>query len=86
MLSEIIEVKCAQGLHMRPAAQLAGEMMKFSSRVTLRTDNKSVDAKSILSIMAAGIKRGCIVTVECSGSDEQQALDSARAIITSEDG
>ena len=77
-------VKCAVGLHLRPAGVFANEMLKFSSEVTIVFGDKRVNAKSLLSIMTACIKCGSDITVECSGEDEQEALQRAQKLITEE--
>ena len=48
------------------------------------TGEKRIVAKSVLNVMAAGIKSGTEITLICDGPDEKEALETvARAI---EDG
>ena len=84
MISKSMTVKCAVGLHLRPAGVFANEMMKFSSEVTIVFGDKRVNAKSLLSIMAACIKCGSEITVECAGEDEQAAMQRAEQLIAEE--
>lgn len=74
MVSKQIMITNPMGLHMRPAGVFANAMMKFDSEVTLVAGGKTVNAKSIMSLMAAGIKCGAQVEVQCSGPDEEAAL------------
>ncbi len=85
MVKENIRVELREGLHMRPAGLLAAEMNKYQSRVTLIYGNKEIDAKSILCIMAAAIKYGEEITVECDGEDELSALGAAERLMTCRD-
>lgn len=74
MVSKQITITNPMGLHMRPAGVFANAMMKFDSEVMLVAGGKTVNAKSIMSLMAAGIKCGAQVEVQCSGPDEEAAL------------
>ncbi len=75
MVSKKITVKNEQGLHMRPAGVLVGEMGKFRSDVKINFNGNEYDGKSIMNVMAACIKCGSEITVSCEGEDEQEALD-----------
>ena len=56
MVSQKIMIKNASGLHARPAGVLAKEAGKCKSDVTMVVGDRTVTVKSILNIMAAGIK------------------------------
>ncbi len=84
MVSKTMTVKCAVGLHLRPAGVFANEMQKFDSEVIIVFGDKRANGKSLLSIMAACIKCGSEITVECTGDDEQQALRRAEEIVAEE--
>ena len=78
MVTKAVTVKNAQGLHMRPAGILAGEMKKFAGcTVMLKTAEKSAKASAVMQIMAAGIKCGTTVEITADGENEQAALDKA---------
>lgn len=74
MLSKKLTVINPSGLHLRPAGVLSQTAMKFKSDVTIQSGNKTIAAKSVLNIMAAGIKCGTEVELICSGPDEEEAL------------
>ena len=83
MVSKTVKIVNAQGLHMRPAGMFAKEMTKFESDIFLDVKGKKINAKSVMHIIAACIKCGTELTVECSGSDEQEALNQAVSLIES---
>lgn len=83
MVSKTVKIVNEQGLHMRPAGVFAKEMTKFSSSVTLDAAGKKINAKSVMLIIAACIKCGAEVTVECDGADENEALAKAVELIES---
>ncbi len=83
MVSQKVTVVNEQGLHMRPAGVFAKEMTKFKSQVTLVIDGKRINAKSVMLIIAACIKCGTEMTIECEGEDETEALVRAVELVES---
>ena len=83
MVSKVVKVVSAEGLHMRPANTFVTEMSKFSSEVDIVFGGKRINGKSIMNIMAGCIKCGSEITVECSGADENEMLKKAEELITS---
>lgn len=74
MVSEMITITNKSGIHARPASELAKVAMKCSSNVIIRVGDREVNPKSILNLMAAAIKNGTQVLVECSGESEKEDL------------
>lgn len=68
---------------MRPANIFVTAMTKYSSKISLIANNKKIDGKSIMNIMASCIKSGNEITIECDGDDEQAMLEEAVSIIDS---
>lgn len=67
-------IQDAQGLHMRPAGQLAREAAACGCDITIeKAESSAADAKSVFSIMRLGVRSGEEVTVRCSGRDEEAA-------------
>lgn len=83
MVSKSLKIVNSQGFHMRPASAFAAAMAKYSSDVKLQVNNTDVNGKSVMHIIAAGIKFGTEITVVCDGADEQAALDEAAGMIES---
>lgn len=83
MISRAVKITNEMGFHMRPAKQFVDAMTKYSSDINLIVNNKKINGKSIMNIMAAAIKCATELTVECDGSDEQAMLDEAVAMIES---
>ena len=84
MVSKEFTLKNKMGFHMRPANVFVTEMTKFSSDVNIIFNGKTINGKSIMNIMAACIKCGSTITVECNGADENEMLNAASTLI--EDG
>lgn len=83
MVSTKTTITNPMGMHMRPAGMFANAMMKFDSDVNLVAGGKTVNAKSIMNLIAACIKCGTEVEVQCSGPDEEAALLEAVRLIES---
>lgn len=78
MVTKTVEVINSQGMHMRPAGELAKEMKKFEDcTVMLKCGDKTAKAIAVMQIMAAGIKCGSKVEITAEGKNEQAALDKA---------
>ena len=74
MVSKVVTVVNAEGMHMRPAgiiAKLAKEHP--DSEVIMKANGKDIKAKAVMQIMAAGIKKGTEVELVVTGGDEQAA-------------
>lgn len=83
MVSKTFTIKNKMGFHMRPANVFVTEMTKYASDVEIEMSGKKINGKSIMNIMAACIKCGSEITVECSGTDEEAALAEATQLIES---
>ena len=74
MVSKEVTVVNPTGLHLRPAGYLSQTALRFKSDITIEYKEKIIVAKSVLNVMAAGIKCGTKVKVICDGLDEDEAL------------
>ena len=76
MLSRKITIKNPSGLHLRPAGVLSQTAMKFKSDIIIEYGEKKIVAKSVLNVMAAGIKAGTEVNLIFDGEDEEEAMNT----------
>lgn len=75
MVTQTITIKNPEGLHARPATEIAKSAMQYTSTVELDVKGNKYNAKSVLNIMSAGIKNSTEITVICDGVDEDKALE-----------
>jgi phosphotransferase system HPr (HPr) family protein len=68
-------------LHARPAGEFVRTAMQFSASIWIALDEREVDAKSLLSILALGAKGGSTLGLRAEGSDAAAALDTLCATI-----
>ena len=71
----------AVDLHARPAADFVRAAMKFESRVTVSSDGRDADAKSLLAVLALGAKRGTTLRLSAEGDDAGAALEALAGCI-----
>jgi multiphosphoryl transfer protein len=67
-------VMLRQGLHARPAAILAQRAKAFGAAATLRAHGRSANARSVVAIMALGVRQGDELTIEANGADAAQSV------------
>lgn len=83
MVSQNTKITNEMGFHMRPANVFVTAMTKYKSNIFIIANDKKINGKSIMNIMAACIKCGSEITVECDGEDESAMLEEAIDLIES---
>ncbi|HJN94240.1 MAG: phosphocarrier protein HPr [Gammaproteobacteria bacterium] len=81
MVRAKVEVINKAGLHARAASKLVELTTSFASDIQVGHE-KTVDGKSILSLMMLAAVKGTELTIEASGTDEDQALSAVVALIS----
>lgn len=69
-----IEVALSQGLHARPAALLARRAKGMATLITLRAHGRATDARSVVGIMALGVRCGDELLIQAEGEGAPQAV------------
>jgi phosphocarrier protein HPr len=64
------------GFHARPAGMLVKTVTGFDSNITIKKGTMEGNAKSIIGIMALGVKNGEEVTFIIDGPDEAEASET----------
>ncbi|NQZ29462.1 MAG: HPr family phosphocarrier protein [Mycoplasmatales bacterium] len=62
------------GLHARPASITVSAASKFDSEIKIEANGKSGNLKSIMNIMALGVKQGDEITISAEGADADAAI------------
>lgn len=81
MVTKKIQVVNPSGLHLRPAGMLCQTAMKFKSKIDILFEDKKINAKSVLNVMASGVKCGSDIEICCEGEDEKEALEAVCRLI-----
>ena len=75
MITKKIKIQIQNGLEARPVAVLVQVASQYNSSIYVESDDKKVNAKSIMGMMTLGLTAGEEVTVTASGEDEENAMD-----------
>jgi phosphocarrier protein len=81
MISRAFTIRNKLGLHARPSAQLTQTASRFQCEVFIAKDARRVNAKSIMGVMMLAAGAGSVVTIEATGSDEDQAVQAIGELI-----
>ncbi|GAB6261927.1 fused PTS fructose transporter subunit IIA/HPr protein [Photobacterium sp. R1] len=77
--SAVYQIRNAHGLHARPGAMLVSVAKKFESAIQVRNlqgDGAAVNAKSLMKVIALGVKHGHELEFTADGADATQALNA----------
>ena len=83
MIKKPITVQLANGLEARPVALLVQVASQYESKIYVETENKKVNAKSIMGMMTLGLNAGESVVVSADGTDEQAAIENIKKYLSS---
>jgi phosphocarrier protein len=86
MKSIQITIENQVGLHARPATLFVQAAQKHTATITVSHDGKTVNAKSLLNLLALGVSKGTVITIAADGSDEENALQILTALVESNFG
>ncbi len=70
--------------HDNPIAELVQVACKFDSEITLESDNRRINAKSIMGIMAFNPTDGMAIDIVAKGDDEQEAINAIEQFLVCE--
>ena len=83
MVSEKLTVINKMGFHMRPASMFVQAMAKYKSSINIVFNGKNIDGKSIMNVMAACMKCGSEIEIQCDGPEEKEMLAEAAGLVKS---
>ncbi|MBI9050907.1 MAG: HPr family phosphocarrier protein [Anaerolineaceae bacterium] len=76
-----ITVKHQVGLHARPASLFVKTSQQYTSKITITFEDKTVNAKSILSILGLGVTKGAKISIAADGEDADTALNALKTLV-----
>ena len=81
MFNKEIVVRCESGLHNRQATYFVQKANEFISSIWIESDNRKMNAKSLLGIMSLGIVTGATITLSAMGPDAEDAVAALEALL-----
>lgn len=82
MTRKEITIQLDSGLETRPVALLVQVASQYDSDIYIESDNRNINAKSIMGMMALGLVPGENVIISANGIDEARAIDGIEAYLT----
>jgi catabolite repression HPr-like protein len=82
MTKKEITIQLDSGLETRPVALLVQVASQYDSDIYIESDNRNINAKSIMGMMALGLVPGENVIISANGIDEARAIDGIEAYLT----
>ncbi len=76
-----LEIRNADGLHMRPAMQFVDIANRFESDITISSGQTSIDGKSIMQISMLAATCGTKLMIRAEGSDAREAVEALRELV-----
>ncbi len=76
-----VQIKNADGLHMRPAMQFVDVANQFECDITVSSDENSVDGKSIMQMSMLAATYGTKLKIRAEGADAQKAIDALQKLV-----
>ena len=69
-MTELVKVADINKAHKNPIAELVQIACKFDSHIEIEGEGKNINAKSLMGIMAFGLKKGMEVSISAKGTDK----------------
>ena len=81
MFNKEVIVRCESGLHNKQVTYFVQKANEFRSSVWLESENRRMNAKSLLGIMSLGIVTGAVVTLSADGTDAEDAVNALEMLL-----
>ncbi len=81
MIMKEVVVRCESGLHNKQATYFVQKANEFNCSIWVESENRRMNAKSLLGIMSLGIITGAKVTLSADGSDAEAAVNALEALL-----
>jgi len=81
MYNKEIIVRCESGLHNSQATYFVQKANEFESSIWLESDNRKMNAKSLLGILSMSAVTGATVRLSASGTDEEEAVNALEVLL-----
>lgn len=82
MLQKEITVKPTFGLYNNKVTYFVQKANEFKSSLWVQVEDRKVNAKSLLGVVALGVDAGIRLTLIANGIDEEQAMEALNAILS----
>jgi phosphocarrier protein len=77
----VVEIKNAEGLHMRPAMQFVDLASRFDCDIIVSNGQTDAEGKSIMQMSMLAATCGTRLRIRAEGRDAEQALEALRELV-----
>ena len=81
MFNKEVIVRCESGLHNKQVTYFVQKANEFKSSIWLESENRRMNAKSLLGIMSLGIVTGAAVSLSADGADAEDAVNALETML-----
>ena len=81
MYNKEVVVRCDSGLHTKQVTYFVQKANEFRSSIWLESENRRMNAKSLLGIMSLGVVTGAVVTLSAEGPDAEEAVNALEVLL-----
>ncbi len=81
MISKQVVIPNKRGLHARAATKFANLCSRYACKLQVCCNGKTIDGKSIMSLMLLAASQGTTIEVIADGNDAEEALDALLELI-----
>lgn len=85
-MERTVTIGSKSGLHARPAAVFVQQAKSFQSTISLTKNEKTVNGKSLLSVLTLAAGQGDQVTLKVDGNDAELAVDKLASLLETDLG
>ena len=83
MYSCEVTITREEGLHARPATFFIQKANQFESSIWVETEQRKVNAKSLLGVLSLGIMKDSTINIIANGADEEEAVKALVSLVES---
>ena len=83
-MTQTVEVADIEKTHKNAIAELVQTACKFESHIEIESEGKNINAKSLMGIMAFGLRDGMSVTISAEGNDADKAVETIKKFLIGE--
>lgn len=86
MIERRLEIVNIKGLHARASAKLAAVVEEYDATALVSKDGLEADGDSIMGLLMLAASIGTYITVQTSGTQEQELADAIEALVADKFG
>lgn len=79
-----VTIRATGGLDVQPITHFVREAQRFTSKITVTVQNKTVNGKDMFKVQTLNFANGEVMTITAEGRDEEDAITTLASLIESQ--